>query len=101
MRFFKTLIVALLFLLVMLIGITFSIHNTDKVAIDLVFIQLPEASLSLWLIAAFVTGGFLGVVLSVFTIFTLKTRLGSAKRKISSAQKELDQLRVSNLKDAV
>lgn len=101
MRFIKTLVIALLFLCVMLVGITFSVHNTEKVVIDLVFIQLPEASLSLWLIAAFVTGGFLGVILSVFTIFALKTRLGSAKRKMSTTQKELDQLRVTSLKDAV
>lgn len=100
-RLIKTLIVAVLVLLVLLVGITFSIHNTEKVSIDLVVLQLPEASLSLWLIAAFVTGGFLGVILSVFTVFSLKTRLGSAKRKASSAQKELDHLRVSNLKDAV
>ncbi|MGH1461453.1 MAG: LapA family protein [Neptuniibacter sp.] len=101
MRFIKTLIIALLLLVVLIVGITFSIHNTEKVVIDLVFIQLPEASLSLWLIAAFVVGGFLGVILSIFTVFTLRTRLGSAKRKVNSAQKELDQLRVSNLKDAV
>lgn len=101
MRFIKTLIIALLFLCVMMVGVTFSIHNTEKVVIDLVFVQLPEASLSLWLIAAFLVGGFLGVILSVFTVFALKARLGSAKRKMTTAQKELDQLRVSNLKDAV
>jgi len=100
-RFVKTLIIALLVLFVIMVGVTFSIHNTEKVVIDLIFIQLPEASLSLWLIAAFVLGGFIGVILSVFTILVLKTRLGSAKRKVSSAQKEIDNLRVSNLKDAI
>lgn len=101
MRFLKTLIVGLLCLAVLLIGIMFTIHNTDKVTIDLVFFQLPEASLSVWLIATFVLGGFFGVLLSVMTVLMLRTRLGSARRKIASTQKELDQLRVASLKDAV
>lgn len=101
MRFLKTLIVILLCLVVLLVGIMFTIHNTEKVVIDLVFIQLPEASLSLWLIATFLAGGFIGVLLSIMTVWMLKTRLGSARRKIASTQKELDQLRVTNLKDAV
>jgi len=100
-RFLKTLIVILLCLVVLLVGIMFTIHNTEKVVIDLVFIQLPEASLSLWLIATFLAGGFIGVLLSIMTVWMLKTRLGSARRKIASTQKELDQLRVTNLKDAV
>ncbi|WP_299178198.1 LapA family protein [uncultured Neptuniibacter sp.] len=100
MRFLKTLIVGLLCLTVLLIGIMFTIHNTEKVAIDLVFFQLPEASLSVWLIATFVLGGILGVALSIMTVLMLRTRLGSARRKIASTQKELDQLRVANLKDA-
>ncbi len=101
MRFLKTLIVILLCLVVLLVGIMFTIHNTEKVVIDLVFIQLPEASLSLWLIATFLAGGFIGVLLSIMTVWMLKTRLGSARRKIASTQKELDQLRVTSLKDAV
>lgn len=101
MRFIKTLVVALLCIVVLMIGIFFTIHNTEKVAIDLVFFQLPEASLSVWLIAAFFTGGLIGILLSITTVFMLRTRLGSARRKIASTQKELDQLRVANLKDAV
>ena len=101
MRWIKTLLVGLLCLAVLLIGIMFTIHNTEKVTIDLVFFQLPEASLSLWLIATFVLGGFMGILLSVMSIVLLRTRLGSARRRVDNKQKELDQLRVSSLKDAV
>ena len=75
--------------------------HIEKVTIDLVFFQLPEASLSLWLIATFVLGGFMGILLSVMSIILLRTRLGSARRRVDNKQKELDQLRVSSLKDAV
>jgi putative membrane protein len=101
LRWIKTLLVGLLCLAVLLIGIMFTIHNTEKVTIDLVFFQLPEASLSLWLIATFVLGGFMGILLSVMSIILLRTRLGSARRRVDNKQKELDQLRVSSLKDAV
>ncbi len=101
MRWLKTILVGVLCLAVLFVGMQFTFHNTGKVVIDLVFVQLPEASLSLWLIATFVLGGFIGVMLSVLTIVLLRTRLGSTRRRMASAQKELDQLRTSALKDAV
>lgn len=101
MRLFKTLSIALLCLVVVFVGVLFSLHNTDEVVIDLIFVQLPAASLSLTLISTFTLGAVLGVSLSSFMIFALKTRLGSAKRKIQNTQKELDKLRVSSLKDVV
>lgn len=79
----------------------FSIHNTEEVGINLIFIQLPKASLSVWLITTFLLGGIAGISLSALTILMLKTRLGSSKRKINNIQKELDQLRITNLKDVV
>ncbi len=100
MRWLKTLLVGVLCIVVVFVGMQFTFHNTDKVAIDLVFMQLPEMSLSLWLIAAFGLGGLMGVVLSVGTVVLLRTRLGSVRRRMTTAQKELDQLRTAALKDA-
>jgi len=100
-RLIKKLVVVLLCVIVALVGVMLTIHNTEQVSIDLVFFQLPSASLAVWLIATFVLGAALGVALSVMTVLMLKTRLGSARRKIESTQKELDQLRVSSLKDAI
>ncbi|MFC6669598.1 LapA family protein [Marinobacterium aestuariivivens] len=99
MRWLKSLLTGLVCLLILLVGILFTIHNTDKVAIDLIFVQLPQASLSLWLIAAFVCGGILGVLLSSFAILGLKTRLRSARRRSVQAHRELDQLRSAGSKD--
>lgn len=101
MRLLKTIFVGILCLAMLLVGILFTIHNTQKVAIDLVVFQLPEASLSLWLMAFLGLGAIIGVVLSVFTVVLLRTRLGAARRRFTSAQKELDELRTASLKDAV
>lgn len=89
MRWLKMLLVLIICIFVLLVGVLFTIHNTDKVAIDLIFVQLPQASLSLWLIAFFVTGGILGTFLSTFAILGLKTKLNISKRKEQAVSKEL------------
>lgn len=89
MRWLKMFIVLLISIVVLFVGIMFTIHNTDKVAIDLIFIQLPEASLSLWLIAFFVSGGVLGTILSTFAVIGLKTKLNLSNRRAETANKEL------------
>lgn len=100
MRLLKLLLLVLLCLIILFVGILFTIHNTDKVSIDLVFVKLPQASLSLWLIAAFVCGGLLGVLLSSVAILGLKTRLRSARRRLSAAHRDLDQQRTLAVKDS-
>lgn len=101
MRWLKALVVFVACIFVLFVGWTFSTLNTDLVQIDLFFVSLPEASLSVWLMASFVVGGAVGVVVSSFVVVMLKVRLGAAKRKISAANKELDQLRTSSLKHSV
>mgnify|MGYP001078007568 CR=1 FL=1 len=99
MNWLKNLLTIVLGLIVIGVGILFTIHNTDQVGIDLVFVQLPQASLSLWLIATFVLGAVCGITLSILTILSLKTRLNSSQRKVTAFRKELDQLRTAGLKD--
>ena len=93
MRWLKMLLILIFCFAVMLVGIMFTIHNTDKVSIDLIFLQLPEASLSLWLIAFFVIGGISGTCLSTLAILGLKTKLSLSRRKTQSVSKELESYR--------
>jgi putative membrane protein len=67
----------------------FTVYNTQKVSIDLVLVQLPQASLSLWLIAFFVAGGVLGTILSTIVIVSLKAKLSLSRRKVDAINKEL------------
>ncbi len=98
MNWLKKLILTLLALLVIGIGILFTIHNTQPVSIDLVFFTSPQASLSLWLIAVFVLGGICGMLLSALSLLALRTRLSSSRRREQAFRKELDQLRTAGLK---
>ncbi|WP_040879772.1 lipopolysaccharide assembly protein LapA domain-containing protein [Marinobacterium rhizophilum] len=101
MRWLRTLLLIILCLVFLFVGILFTIHNTDKVSIDLILVTLPQASLSLWLIAAFVCGGVLGLLLSSVAILGLKTRLRSARKRLSIAQHDLEQQRALVTKDSV
>lgn len=89
MRWLKMLLLLVLCIVIAFVGIMFTIHNTEKVSIDLIFLQLPEASLSLWLIAFFVVGGISGTVLSTFAIISLRAKLNLSRRKVQSVSKEL------------
>lgn len=101
MRFIKKILLALLALLMLFIGVMITVSNPALVSIDLVFIQLPELTLGVWLAIVFFLGSALGLIIGSLLVFALRTRLGSLKRKLATNQKELDQLRVANLKDAV
>ena len=47
MRWIKGLVLIVIVFLILLVGVLFTIHNTQQVAIDLVVVQLPPASLSI------------------------------------------------------
>lgn len=92
MRAIKLIISILVALLVILLGVLFTIHNTTPVNIDLIWFQLPEASLSLWLVSAFVVGVVVGVIVSGYRNLTLRMRLNSAGRKQRKAETQLQEL---------
>lgn len=100
MRWIKSAILGLLCLLFLFVGVMFTINNTQLVTVDLVLLKLPEASLSLWLVATFILGGVLGMAISVVSVLLLRTRLRAERRRVTNAQKELDQLRTAGLKNA-
>lgn len=92
MRTVKLILTLAVGLLVLLLGVLFAIHNTAKVSIDLIWIELPEASLSLWLISFFVVGTLLGAVLTSARSLMLSARLSSTSRKQRKAEDQLKRL---------
>lgn len=92
MRTVKLILTLAVGLLVLLLGVLFAIRNTAKVSIDLIWIELPEASLSLWLIGFFVIGIALGVVLTSARSMLLAARLSRTSRKQRKAEEQLKRL---------
>jgi len=84
----------LLLLLLLLIGIwafLFALANSAESRLDLVFIELPAAAMSVWIIAAFVLGGICGLLAASGAIWRARRgarqRRGTAMTPTSGAQR--------------
>lgn len=93
MSLIRRIIVASIALIVLLVGILFSIHNNQMVSVDYLLGKTPEFYLSFWLICAFVVGGLLGVAVSSTTIIRLKAGERSSQRKIRRSESEITRLK--------
>lgn len=52
----------------------FCLANTIRAPLDLVILQLPEAPLAVWVLGAFVLGGFGGLMASSAAIWRARRR---------------------------
>ncbi len=62
MRWLKGLILAIILLAVLLVGILFAVNNREALPLNLIWIELPPASLSVWLLASLAVGVLLGML---------------------------------------
>ena len=92
MRVIKLVLTLLLGLAVLLFGVLFTIRNTSMVSIDLIWIELPQASLSIWLVGFFVAGSLFGVLMTGTRSLLLSARLGQMNRKQRKIEAQLQQL---------
>ncbi|HIX61512.1 MAG TPA: LapA family protein [Candidatus Halomonas stercoripullorum] len=99
MRWLKGLILAVILLAVLLVGILFAVNNQQTVPLNLIWLELPAISLSVWLLAALVCGVVLGMLAMLGVWLRLRTSLSRAHRLNRQQRKELDQLRVQELKE--
>ncbi|MDI5936404.1 LapA family protein [Halomonas sp. M4R5S39] len=99
MRWLKGLILAIILLAVLLIGILFAVNNQQALPLNLIWIELPAASLSVWLLAALACGVFLGMLAMSGVYLRLRTLLTRAQRHNQQQRKELDRLRIQEMKE--
>jgi len=92
LRVIKLVLTLLLGLAVLLFGVLFTIRNTSMVSIDLIWIELPQASLSIWLVGFFVAGSLFGVLMTGTRSLLLSARLGQMNRKQRKIEAQLQQL---------
>jgi putative membrane protein len=99
MRWLKGLILAIILLAVLLVGILFAVNNQQTVPLNLIWVELPAVSLSVWLLTALVCGVVLGMLAMTGVWLRLRTALSRAQRLNRQQRKELDRLRVQELKE--
>ncbi|MCW9053483.1 MAG: LapA family protein [Motiliproteus sp.] len=97
MRLIKTLLGIACAVVLIVVGMLLTVNNQQLVSIDLVFLQIPQASLARWLIASFLTGAVLSLVLGSFAMVAMRARLRRTTRQLHSSNRELDKLRTLNL----
>ncbi|GHC14809.1 hypothetical protein GCM10010082_01330 [Kushneria pakistanensis] len=100
MRWLKGVVLAVVTLIVLLLGMLFAVRNQQTVPLDVIWAELPAASLSLWLLSALVVGVLLGMVAMSGLYLRLRTTLMRARHDNQQQRKELDRLRVQEFKEA-
>lgn len=99
MRWFKGVILAIILLAVLLIGILFAVNNQQTVPLNLIWVELPPATLSVWLLASLACGVLLGMLAMSGVYLRLRALLTRAQRHNQQQRKELDRLRIQELKE--
>ncbi|CAM4024299.1 LapA family protein [Vreelandella rituensis] len=99
MRWIKGLILAVILLLVILTGILFAVNNQQTIGLNLIWVELPPVSLSVWLLAALAVGVVLGMLAMLGVYVRLRALLSRAERQNKQQRKELDSLRTQELKE--
>lgn len=99
MRWIKGLILAVILLVVLLVGILFAVNNQQSIGLNLIWIELPPASLSVWLLASLACGVIVGMLAMMGVYARLKARLAVSQRHSKQQQKELDRLRTQEFKE--
>jgi len=92
-------ILAIILLAVLLVGILFAVNNQQSMPLNLIWVELPAASLSVWLLGALACGVLLGMLAMSGVYLRLRTLLTRAQRHNQQQRKELDRLRVQELKE--
>ncbi|MFC0269718.1 lipopolysaccharide assembly protein LapA domain-containing protein [Kushneria aurantia] len=100
MRWLKGVVVAVLTLIMLILGMLFAVRNQQTVPLDIIWAQLPPASLSLWLLTTLVVGVLLGMIAMSGLYLRLRTALMRTRHDNQQQRKELDRLRVQELKES-
>tara|TARA_B100001029_G_C14814237_1_gene314057 strand:+ start:36 stop:353 length:318 start_codon:yes stop_codon:yes gene_type:complete len=89
MKLFKTFILIVLVLFL----VFFLTQNSAKVAVDLVFIKFPSASLSMVIFGSLAVGVLFGYLFAIFSILATKAEVKGLQSKNKRLSNELNDLR--------
>ncbi len=89
----RGLLILIVALAAIAIGGLFSLQNKQPVAVDLLLIQLPEQSLSLWLLAALFLGALLGLSAGSTLLMKKRAQMLKLRRERDQLKTEVDRLR--------
>lgn len=89
MRLIRSILVFLLLLLVLAVGLLFTIQNDVLVPLNVLVADLPAQRLSTWVILAFFVGGLAGLAASSIVIIRLQASRLRLRRLLNSQKTKL------------
>jgi len=90
-----------LLLLVVLLGLTFTLHNAESVTLKYYFGIEWQGALSLVIIISFVLGVAAGYLVSLKARLGLQHKLVKLQRDVQQAEQEVANIRALPIKDAL
>ena len=100
MNLLRKLLILAVVVLTIIVGVLFALQNTALVPLDLLFHSFEAKSLALWILAAFATGGLVGMLTASGIVLRLRTSLRMSKRQVVKVRAELDKLRIAGLNES-
>jgi uncharacterized integral membrane protein len=82
MKILRNLLYILVFIVSLVAGSLFVVQNTAEAPMDLLFFQLSEQRVALWVVLSFGLGGLLGMLTSLGLVLRLRTALMKANRQL-------------------
>ncbi len=86
-------------LLIILIGLAFSVLNADPVAVDIFFAEV-EVALSVALVIALIVGAALGALTSLGAVWRRRREVNRLRRQLGYAERQLQSMRPEALEDS-
>lgn len=99
MALLRTLLGILVISLAIVLGAFFSLQNTIPVPLDLLFVQLSERALALWLLLFLAVGCVLGLLAALGITLQQRSRNALLRRQNAKLELEVDKLRRFGLTD--
>jgi uncharacterized membrane protein YciS (DUF1049 family) len=98
LKWIKRLIIIVLFVVAIVLSVTFTSENSQLTSLVFFGYSLPELQLGLWVLIVLFIGALVGLMLSFIPLLWGKQTLASKDRKIRQLEKELNQIRTASLK---
>ena len=93
MNYVKALIVKLVALILFVIVMVASSYNSDPVALVFLDWRTPEAAVSIWILAAFVSGIAVAMVYNLWANTQLRLAARKANKSVDKAHQEVDKIK--------
>ncbi|CAA0078229.1 Lipopolysaccharide assembly protein A [Zhongshania aliphaticivorans] len=84
MRLIRTILVLILLIMVLAVGLLFTIQNDALVPLNVLVAELPAQRLSTWIILAFFVGGVAGLAASSVVILRLQASRLRLRRLVNA-----------------